>query len=131
MSDRLQVSPAFSFRRSIDGPDAPARVFAFAGIAKPQHFFSELECAGWQVTGRRAFPDHHQYSPREIGDLARGAREAGAEALVTTSKDIVRLSQTHREAAGSLAVLEVPLHISIDPAFQLWLRERLSTARAA
>lgn len=131
MSARLAVSPAFGFRRSITGPDAPARVFAFAGIAKPRHFFTELERAGWQVTGRRAFRDHHQYSPGEIGDLARAAREAGADALVTTSKDVVRLSPVHREAAGGIPVLEVPLHISLEPAFQHWLRERLSKARAA
>jgi tetraacyldisaccharide 4'-kinase len=131
MSSRLKVSPAFSFRRSIDGPGAALSVFAFAGIAKPHHFFGELEQAGWQVKGRRAFRDHHQYSPSEIAALASSARDAGADALVTTSKDVVRLSDVHRAAAGGMRVIEVPLHVSIDPAFQPWLAERLSKARAA
>jgi tetraacyldisaccharide 4'-kinase len=131
MSARLKVGPAFTFARSITGPDAPSRVFAFAGIAKPQHFFAELERAGWTLVGRRSFRDHHQYSSGEIGALARAAREAGAEALVTTSKDIVRLSSTHRATAGGMPVIEVPLHISIEPGFQTWMRDRLSKARAA
>jgi tetraacyldisaccharide 4'-kinase len=131
MSARLKVSPAFTFARSITGPDAPSRVFAFAGIAKPPHFFTELERAGWTLVGRRSFRDHHQYSAAEIGALSRDAREAGAEALVTTSKDIVRLSSTHRAAAEGLPMIEVPLHISIEPGFTAWMRDRLSKARAA
>lgn len=131
MSSRLNVSPVFGFSRRIDGPDTPSRVFAFAGIAKPQQFFDELERAGWQVVGRKAFRDHHRYSPNDIDALARAARQAGATVLVTTSKDGVRLSAAHRAATGGLQIIEVPLHISIDPAFTAWLRERLSRARAA
>jgi tetraacyldisaccharide 4'-kinase len=131
MSSRLSVSPAFSFSRRINGPDNPSRVFAFAGIAKPQQFFDELERAGWLVVGRRAFHDHHRYSPNDVGGVAVAARQAGASVLVTTSKDGVRLSDAHHAATGGLPLIEVPLHISIDPAFQLWLRERLARARAA
>ena len=109
----------------------PGTAMSFAGIAKPQQFFDELEHAGWQVVGRRAFRDHHRYSPNEIETIARAARQAGATVLVTTSKDGVRLSEAHRAATGGLQVIEVPLHISIDPAFTVWLRERLSRARAA
>ena len=107
------------------------RLYAFAGIAKPPHFFSELERAGWKLMGRRSFRDHHQYSAAEIGALAREARDAGAEALVTTSKDIVRLSSTHRAAAEGMPVIEVPLHISIERGFRLWMRDRLSKVRSA
>jgi tetraacyldisaccharide-1-P 4'-kinase len=81
--------------------------------------------------GRKSFRDHHHYSADEIGALARHAREVGADALVTTSKDIARLSSTHRAAADGMPVIEVPLHISIDPAFRIWVRDRLSKARAA
>jgi tetraacyldisaccharide 4'-kinase len=131
MSSRLKVSPAFGFSRAIDGPVAPSPVFAFAGIAKPQDFFTELRRAGWQVTGLRAFRDHHQYSSLEIAALARAAHDAGAEILVTTSKDAVRLSDAHRAAAGGMSIVDVPLHVSIDPEFLPWLRAQLAIARAA
>jgi tetraacyldisaccharide 4'-kinase len=131
MSTRLKVSPAFSFQRSINRPDASKRVFAFAGIAKPQQFFDELDQAGWQVVNRRSFRDHHQYSEREIADIAVVARAAGAEALITTSKDAVRLSTSHQAALAGIPMVEVALHISIEPAFQGWVRDRLSRARTA
>jgi tetraacyldisaccharide 4'-kinase len=131
MSSRLGVGPAFSFSRRIDGPATSSRVFAFAGIAKPQQFFDELERAGWQVVGRRTFRDHHRYSTNEIAGIARAARQADADMIVTTSKDGVRLSEAHRAAANRMPILEVPLHISIDPAFQVWLHERLARARSA
>ena len=131
MSSAPEREAGVQLQRSIDGPDTPSRVFAFAGIAKPPHFFAELERAGWQLMGRRSFRDHHHYSALEIGALSRDARDAGAEALVTTSKDIVRLSSTHLAAAEGLPVIEVPLHISIEPGFRDWMRDRLSKVRAA
>jgi tetraacyldisaccharide-1-P 4'-kinase len=48
--------------------------------------------------------------------------------IVTTSKDVVRLPA---QTASGVPVVEVPLRISIESAFQPWLRERLARARAA
>ncbi len=67
---------------------AGARVVAFAGIAAPAAFAAtlrELRVSGDVV----AFPDHHWYSREDLKDLE--ARAAGADALVTTEKDWVRL----------------------------------------
>jgi tetraacyldisaccharide 4'-kinase len=66
------------------------RVFAFAGIAHPDKFFSGLERAGVLVVGRAAFADHHTFTAKEIADLETKAKVAGA-VLVTTPKDAVRL----------------------------------------
>jgi tetraacyldisaccharide 4'-kinase len=121
MIERLKVKEAFSFTRTVDPPlDSlrSLRVFAFAGIAKPEDFFAELERAGWQLAGRRAFSDHHVYSPHELEVLQREAKECGAS-LVTTSKDFVKLQD----------VIEIPLRISIEPAFRVWLQDRLAKAR--
>ena len=131
MSERLQAPRAFGFSRIIAKPKSIARAFAFAGIAKPERFYDDLERAGWQLTGRRSFPDHHPYSAREIDDLGRAARESGSELLVTTSKDLVRLAPRGAAAAQGVPILEVPLQISIDPAFQPWLQERLMATRSA
>jgi tetraacyldisaccharide-1-P 4'-kinase len=38
-----------------------------------------------------AFPDHHHYRNEDIAGIRREAAEAGAEAIVTTEKDGVRL----------------------------------------
>ncbi len=117
------VGPAFTFSRRLAGPVPDRPAFAFAGIALPQRFFGDLEKAGWKLTGRRSFGDHHHYSEREIEEVARAAKSSGAEVILTTEKDIVRIGvQPH--------ILAVPLEVSIEPAFAPWLAERLRAIRA-
>jgi tetraacyldisaccharide-1-P 4'-kinase len=47
----------------------------------------------------RAFSDHHAYGSAELRELAQCAREAGADALLTTEKDWARLGPVV-ESAG-------------------------------
>ncbi|MBY0558371.1 tetraacyldisaccharide 4'-kinase [Hyphomicrobium sp.] len=67
------------------------RVFAFAGIANPDRFFATLSSLGADIVARRAFADHHMFSEVEARELIEAAEHGGA-ALVTTEKDIARLS---------------------------------------
>ncbi|HEV3214554.1 MAG TPA: tetraacyldisaccharide 4'-kinase [Vicinamibacterales bacterium] len=124
MGERLNVKRTFGFERKIRTPAADQPAYAFAGIAKPGRFFADLELAGWRLTGRRAFPDHHPYSSKDLDEIDRAARESGSAMILTTSKDAVRIPQ------HSLTVVEIPLEISIDPAFGTWLEQRLNEARA-
>ena len=47
------------------------RALAFAGIGDPEKFFATLAAAGIAVAARRAFADHHRYSPSEARRCAR------------------------------------------------------------
>ena len=115
--------PSFTFTRRLGGPAPDRPAFAFAGIARPERFFTDLELAGWTLTGRRAFADHHHYSARQIQEIQEVAKASGAQIILTTEKDIVRLA-----SAGG--IVAVPLEVSIEPSFQPWLAERLRAARA-
>lgn len=70
---------------------APARVAAFCAIGNPASFFENLRRAGYELAVEKSFPDHHVYSQDEIDSITRAARETGAEALITTAKDAVKL----------------------------------------
>lgn len=76
-------------------PPPAEPLFAFAGIGRPEKFFNTLAEAGGQLTGTRAFPDHHQYTKFTIESLRKAARKAGAR-LITTEKDWGRLSPEDR-----------------------------------
>jgi len=76
------------------------KLFAFAGIGRPDKFFAALERAGGRFAGRNAFPDHHQFTEAEARVLL-GHADAGPIRLVTTEKDHVRL----QNATGALANL--------------------------
>jgi tetraacyldisaccharide 4'-kinase len=83
-------------------------VGAFCALGDPTSFWRTLDSLGIQVAFRRAFSDHHPYRPSELRRLAAQASAAGAEALVTTEKDIMNLP----EGAGAL----------LEPHKLLWLR---------
>jgi tetraacyldisaccharide 4'-kinase len=91
-----QLPPALPVLRAdpVQGDEIAAlvgrRALAFAGIGDPHKFFDALERAGVVLTGRKAFPDHHVFTSRELTRLRANARDHDA-ALVTTPKDAVRL----------------------------------------
>lgn len=73
-------------------PTAGARkFFAFCGIGNPRGFIADLHHAEIPVAGHFFFPDHHRYSPADIGHLERAASAAGADALLCTEKDLFNL----------------------------------------
>ncbi len=82
------------------GPEIAAltehSVLAFAGIARPEKFFSMLTEAGVTVAGKAPFPDHHLYTEGELHKLLSDAARLGA-IPVTTPKDAVRLPAAYRD----------------------------------
>ncbi len=65
--------------------------FAFCGIGTPQGFLNTLEEAGVEVRGSEVFKDHHPYTRADIEALAAAAGRCGAQRLITTEKDAVKI----------------------------------------
>ena len=86
------------------------RVFAFSGIATPESFEKFLRDLGALIVGRERFPDHYRYEPEDIAELFKLAGAAGAECVLTTEKDAVRISES---AALSLPLFYLRLEIDI------------------
>lgn len=63
-------------------------VAAFCAVGNPQAFFRQIE---EELVLKKAFPDHHRYSQRDVHDLMRAAKTAGANSVITTAKDAVKL----------------------------------------
>jgi tetraacyldisaccharide 4'-kinase len=66
-------------------------VAAFCGIGNPKAFETTLAGLGLAAVAFRAFPDHHAYTSSDVADLAAWARNAGADLILTTQKDLVKL----------------------------------------
>ncbi|GEN63649.1 tetraacyldisaccharide 4'-kinase [Acetobacter oeni] len=71
------------------------RVFAFAGLARPQKFFQALSVSGVTPVHCEPFPDHHMFRRAELERLEQMAAGMTAE-LVTTPKDAARLPADFR-----------------------------------
>jgi len=132
----LGVTTVFRVTRAIEPPrmvktgetvvvPVGSRVFAVAGIARPERFFSDLIASGWDLVGSIAFRDHHHFTRANLIRIEREARKAAAAIVLTTAKDAVRLAPADLR---ELPLALVPLTASIEPAadFLAWLRGRIS-----
>jgi tetraacyldisaccharide 4'-kinase len=72
------------------------RWFAFCGIGGPSGFVRQLEAIGGTNAGQQFFADHHDYTPNDLTALAMEAKRVGAEVMVTTEKDWVKLAALAR-----------------------------------
>lgn len=133
--DRPVVPDAFfRGRRSIgravyeDTRAEGTRFFILAGIANPAAFRTAVEELGGTIAGERTVSDHQPYTARDVRSLLDAARGAGADAVITTEKDYVRLLP-HRPF--SLPVGYLPLTMDVDPLdeFRAWLGAALADAR--
>ncbi len=79
------------------------RVLAFCGIANPDRFFDMLQQLGFDVADAIAFPDHYQYSTKNIEILKARAAKLNAT-LMTTEKDWVRINLEMRDTINTLPV---------------------------
>jgi tetraacyldisaccharide 4'-kinase len=79
------------------------RLLALSAIGNPRSFQATLTGLGARVVAQARYPDHWWYRPRDLEDVRRQAIAAGAEAVVTTDKDAVRLETVVRSATGESA----------------------------
>jgi tetraacyldisaccharide 4'-kinase len=72
-------------------PVAGKTVAAFCGIGNPEGFRRTLLPLCRELLDFRVFPDHHRYSAADVGSLERWAHALGADLVLTTQKDLVKL----------------------------------------
>ncbi|HEU4769691.1 MAG TPA: tetraacyldisaccharide 4'-kinase, partial [Pyrinomonadaceae bacterium] len=84
----LHVVPLRSFET---GRPPKSPVAAFCAVGNPRSFFNQLKRENYELVLEKAFTDHHPYSQSDIDSLVEAARNAGANSLITTAKDAVKL----------------------------------------
>ena len=69
---------------------------ALSAIARPESFEGFLRQLGSELVLADHYADHHRYTQQELIDFVNQAKEAGAEMIVTTEKDAVRMPRLDR-----------------------------------
>ena len=82
-------------------------VISFAGIGNPEGFFELLKKNNINILNNFSFPDHHNYTDREIKKLINQAKENDA-ILLTTEKDFLRIK---KEFHDKISILKIQLII--------------------
>ncbi len=97
------------------------KIFAFCGIARPKSFKQTLEDFGLELCGMQSFTDHHAYLQADVDKIIIQAKEHGAQALVTTEKDLVKL----KGLEFSLPLYAVRMKVELDDGFDQFVLAKL------
>jgi tetraacyldisaccharide 4'-kinase len=106
------------------------KVCAFCGIANPNSFEKTLLAAGVKIQAFDIFPDHHGYSEKEIEKLRDGFVKSGADYLVTTEKDAMRL-KNYVEFLKIIFILRIEMQIKpSEGLFEKFIIEKVKLCQA-
>ncbi|HKP86323.1 MAG TPA: tetraacyldisaccharide 4'-kinase [Blastocatellia bacterium] len=81
------------------------------GIGNPRAFADDILQAGINIVSENFFPDHHAFTQEDLDRITRAAQDAGADLIVTTEKDAVRLERLKQ---GAVPVYAARLEIQSD-----------------
>jgi tetraacyldisaccharide 4'-kinase len=101
------------------------RVFAFSGIASNDDFRRTIESFKCKLENLSGFPDHHQYSDKELDEILKSATDLSAEFIFTTEKDYVRIAH---KIKWPMDLVIIGIEISFgenDIAFKSFIKRRL------
>ena len=68
------------------------KVIALAGIGNPENFFDQLKEKNIDLIKTYSYPDHHNYSKKELKNIIDESEENNA-VIVTTEKDYSRMNE--------------------------------------
>ena len=80
------------------------KVIAFAGIGNPINFFNLLKENNIDIIEEKEFPDHYNYSEKELKNLISRAKEKNA-ILLTTEKDYFRINKNYKKNINLLKIV--------------------------
>ena len=117
--------PVFTstLRSELLGGPSPERPLLVTGVARPDRVARTAAATGLECVDHLRFADHHGYPPRSLRALESACTRHRCDAVVTTSKDAVKLRG--RLPASAPPLLELRVEAEIEPEFLPWLAGRL------
>jgi tetraacyldisaccharide 4'-kinase len=100
-------------------------VYGFCGIAQPESFQNILKKSNMNLTGFQSFEDHYHYSLDDIESLYSTGLSSGAQALITTEKDLVKIRDL---SPRDFPLLTLSLRLKMDNDFDRFLLNNLENS---
>src|SRR5258708_10947558 len=104
-------------------------IAAFCALGNPESFFSLLRRGGYRLDHTQFFLDHHSYTQSDINRVVKHSIARGAQVLLTTAKDEVKL----RSLSFDLPCYAADITIEIENSEKLkaLIAEATATRRVA
>lgn len=103
-----------------------ASVLLVSAVARPNEVAATAERLSYDLAGTLTFPDHHPYPDESLALIRRRFAASGAELVLTTEKDWVKLL-----GRVELPLARLPLRARPEAAFGEWLDQRLEPLLSA
>jgi tetraacyldisaccharide 4'-kinase len=100
-------------------PDG-SRVLLVAAIARPQRFLEAARRFELVIAETLTFPDHHDYPSSSLTSIEEVFDDSGAEVVLTTTKDEVKLL-----GRVDIPLASLPVRADPEDTFWTWLDRRL------
>jgi tetraacyldisaccharide 4'-kinase len=96
-------------------PALPGAAVVFCAIAHGREFVDGVRKSGATIAATRCWRDHHRFTERDVEWLREAAVEHQARCIVTTEKDLMRLTEAQRARLEEIApLLTVRLKVWIE-----------------
>ena len=80
----------YNIKNSLQIKPSNQKVGAFCAIGQPEQFYNYLK-KHFEVAFTKTFEDHYSYTQNDINDLIEQAKKNGANSIITTQKDEVKI----------------------------------------
>lgn len=90
------------------------RAIAFAGIGQPEFFFNSLKHQNIKLLSEKIFTDHYLYTKLDIENIINKAQEKGADSIITTEKDAVKLMPFLNEINSDIKICALKLSVDMN-----------------
>ncbi len=104
------------------------KLLPVAGIGSPESFLRTLQELSYSLAPSLLFADHYQYSAQDIHSMQSWMQQYQAEAIITTSKDAVKLLQ-YADVCPFMWVLEIAFQVEDSEAFFSAIKPKLKFQR--
>ena len=89
------------------------KILAFSGIGNPSSFEQTLHDLNTDIVTAVRYPDHYSYAMSEMQRLMQQAIDVGAQALVTTEKDAVKIPAEFIHSQRPLPVYVLTIEVEL------------------
>ncbi len=90
------------------------RIMAVSAIGNPASFEQTLSDLGAVIIESLRYPDHHDYAMSEMTDIFQQAENAGAEAIVITEKDAVKIPADVAREKWSIPIYVICVEVTFQ-----------------
>jgi tetraacyldisaccharide 4'-kinase len=110
-------APLVGMRLIADADLRGKKVGLFCGLGTPQRFKETIAHLGATIVDELLAPDHRTFAPQKLESFAKNCQQKGAECLVCTEKDWVKLPSTH---TSCLPIMAIPVRLVATVGSEHW-----------